>query len=92
MLIVVDVVGKSIPSAIDMANVESALKILSKMNISPNDTIQNLNLLLFENTSAEKFITLFIGELNLETKTFNYINAGYNPSILYRKGKNEIFC
>lgn len=90
LLVIADVVGKGIPSALIMANIQSALKVLSKMDISLIEIIQNLNLLVYENTSIEKFITLFIGKLDLKTKTFTYINAGHNPPIFFNKKSEQI--
>lgn len=61
LLVIADIAGKGIPSALIMLNVQYALKILSKMDISLVEIIQNLHLLVYENTAIEKFVTLFIG-------------------------------
>lgn len=89
LFVIADVSGKGIPSALIMANIQAGLKILSKMNLSLNYIIQNLNLLVFENTSPEKFVTMFLGKLNLRTKNFTYINAGHCPPILLRANGRE---
>lgn len=73
-----------------MANIQSALKIFSKMDVSLIEIIQKLNLLVYENTSIEKFVTLIIEKLELKTKTFYYINSGHNPPILLNKEREQI--
>lgn len=38
-------------------------------------------------TKSDKFITFFIGEVDLNQKTLKYINAGHYPPVLYQSGK-----
>jgi len=38
-------------------------------------------------TKAERFITFFVAEFNMKTRTLRYVNAGHNPPALARNGK-----
>ena len=40
---------------------------------------------MFEITESAKFVTLFYGKFNRSTKTLEYVNAGHNPPLHYRR-------
>lgn len=81
--VIADVSGKSIPAALLMSNVQSALKILIDFRLDLTDIIYKLNNQLCENTSTERFVTLFIGKLDLQSYKFEYVDAGHNPPIYF---------
>lgn len=87
LFVIADVSGKGIPSELIMVNIQAGFKILSRLKISLYEIIQYLNQMVYENTSLEKFVTMFIGKLNIHTKRFSFINAGQNPPFLMRNGK-----
>jgi sigma-B regulation protein RsbU (phosphoserine phosphatase) len=89
LVAIADVSGKGMPAAILMANVQAALKVLSASELKLDDLVNKLNNLVFNNTTPDKFITFFIGELNLKQKKFSYINAGHNPPIHFAKRDNK---
>lgn len=78
---VADVSGKGMPAALIMANIQSALKVSVDKSTDLLEITSNLNKLIFENTAADKFVTLFIGILNNLDNSFTYLNAGHNPAI-----------
>lgn len=81
LFVIADVSGKGMPASLIMANLQAALKVLSPLGLTLKQLIINLNRLIFQNTSADKFVTMFCGILNSEEHTFHYINAGHNPPI-----------
>lgn len=88
-LAIADVSGKGIPASLLMANVQSALHLLVKLDLSLDEIINKINYIIFRNTNAENFITFFLGKLNTSTLEFTFVNAGQNPPILYRKESDE---
>jgi sigma-B regulation protein RsbU (phosphoserine phosphatase) len=48
---------------------------------------QYLNVKVNQITKGEKFITLFLGVYNSETRVLRYVNAGHNPSLLLKDGQ-----
>ncbi len=89
LVAIADVSGKGMPAAILMANVQAALKVLSAATLRLDDLVNKLNNLVFNNTTSDKFITFFIGELDLKQKQFSYINAGHNPPIHFVTRNNR---
>lgn len=84
MVIIADVSGKGIPASLIMANLQSALRLLSKIDIGLKDIVLKVNDLLYRNTSADKFVTAFFGILDKKENYFTYINAGHNPPFLLK--------
>jgi len=73
------------PAALLMANVQASLRSLAPLKLSLTELILRMNLVVYQNTTADKFVTFFCGIFDCEQKSFNYINAGHNPPLLLRK-------
>jgi sigma-B regulation protein RsbU (phosphoserine phosphatase) len=80
-----DVSGKSVPAALLMANLQSALRVMIKQAISLSKIVSNINDLIYDNTDPDKYITFFMGILDTQQNNFEYVNAGHNPPFLWRK-------
>lgn len=82
-IVIADVSGKGMPASLLMANIQSAfhsfLRIYEELDFDLPEITSKLNSLIYDNTSADKFITFFWGILNNRDNTFKYINAGHNP-------------
>jgi sigma-B regulation protein RsbU (phosphoserine phosphatase) len=92
-LAIADVMGKGMPASMLMASLQSSLRILAPENISPAAVAQRLNGLFCHNIHLIKFITLFLGHYNPDTRVLTYCNAGHNPPLLLRmqdKGTDRI--
>ncbi len=87
---IADVTGKGISAALLMANFQANLRVFSKHCSSLVNLVTELNEVLFSSTKGEKFITLFVGLLNTETRVLKYINAGHHPPFVIIDGKVEI--
>lgn len=81
-----DISGKGIAAALLMANFQANLRgEVSKLD-NLGDFVQYLNVKVNQITKGEKFITLFIGVYNSETRILRYVNAGHNPPLLLKDG------
>lgn len=83
-LCVADVVGKSLPAALLMANFQASLKSLASQYLSPADVGKRLNDVLFANIPLHKFVTAFYGVVNIPERKLTFTNAGHNPPLLVR--------
>jgi sigma-B regulation protein RsbU (phosphoserine phosphatase) len=80
-----DISGKGIAAALLMANFQGYLRT---QMLEANDLkilIESLNDKVSNITKGDKFITLFLGVFNYETRVLRYVNAGHNPPILYNQ-------
>ncbi len=84
-----DVTGKGIPASLLMASVRSVLRTLIENDHPLRKTIDLVNRSIYRDTPIDKFITLFCGELDIQSHTFSYINAGHTDAfhIDYESGE-----
>lgn len=84
---IADVSGKGLPASLLMANLQALLRSFGPTTVSPALLCTQLNAILHNNTTANKFITFFYGVLNLATGCFTYTNAGHNPPVFFSSGE-----
>ena len=84
---IADISGKGVSAAILMANFQAILQSLIYQYRDLETFVFALNEAVFRITRSDRFITLFIGELNLKNNTLQYINAGHFPPFLIQNGK-----
>jgi sigma-B regulation protein RsbU (phosphoserine phosphatase) len=80
-----DVSGKGIPAALLVSTLHSALRLLLEGACFGPELFERLNRHILESSIASKFITMTLGELDLASGTFSYLNAGHNPGFLVRR-------
>ncbi|MGC1448976.1 MAG: SpoIIE family protein phosphatase [Candidatus Sulfotelmatobacter sp.] len=79
---IADVVGKSVPAALLMANVQAVVRAFATQSTSPSALCSRVNSVLCANIAVGKFVTLFYGVLDAERGSFHYTNAGHLLPIL----------
>jgi sigma-B regulation protein RsbU (phosphoserine phosphatase) len=77
-----DVSGKGIPAALLMSNFQANLHAHVHHISSLTSLVRLLNSKVYTSAKGEKFITFFIGKLNIKTNELQYVNAGHNPPFL----------
>lgn len=83
-VVVGDVSGKGVPAALLVSTLHSALRLLvERMSVCP-DLLSRLNHHILESSAPNKFITLFLGELDPASGELTYLNAGHNPGLVVR--------
>ncbi|GIV27369.1 MAG: hypothetical protein KatS3mg027_1183 [Bacteroidia bacterium] len=80
---IADVSGKGISAALLMSNIQAALHTALEFTHNLKDIVIQINKRVIENAKGEKFVSLFIGKINLQSRQLTYINAGHNPPILW---------
>jgi sigma-B regulation protein RsbU (phosphoserine phosphatase) len=81
---IADVAGKGLPAALLMAHLQASIRAFSGEETSPARVTAQVNQSLCRNSGISRFVTLFYGVLNTETRTLVFSNAGHNPPILVR--------
>ncbi len=84
---IADVVGKGVPAALLMANLQAFLKIICKQGMKLSEATGLINDLVSENITDGKFITFCWAVLSNADVTIEYVNAGHNPPLLIRREK-----
>ncbi len=83
VLSIADVMGKGVPAALLMSNLQAAIKAMGPAD--PRQISVRLNHLAFGLTGPGRLISLFYAVVNLETRTLNYTNCGQNAPLLVRR-------
>ncbi|MFI5403599.1 MAG: SpoIIE family protein phosphatase, partial [Planctomycetota bacterium] len=83
-LTIADVTGHGVGPALLMATARSALRVLVRAEPSLERLLFRLNNLLREDVHDGRFITLFLGSVDVAKGIFRNVGAGHTPPILCR--------
>ncbi len=87
---IADVVGKGIPAALLMSNLQAAVRAFASDVVEPRDLCQQVNRILCGNIAEGRFISFFYALLDAATGTLTYTNAGhYQPMLVRTDGTPE---
>jgi len=81
-----DVSGKGIAAALMMASLQASLR--GEATRAPENLaalVSNVNRLVYEASSANRYATFFYGQYNPANRALTYVNAGHNPPMLFHK-------
>lgn len=84
---IADISGKGVAAALLMANFQAMIQSLIYQYRDLETFVFALNQSVYRITNADKFITFFIAEIDTQTNTMRYINAGHYPPVLVNNGK-----
>ena len=82
MLCIADISGKGVAAALLMANFQANLRLLVRQQNDLKEMMAILNKAVFQITEGDKYLTLFIGVFNSNTRMLQYINAGHIPPMI----------
>jgi Serine phosphatase RsbU, regulator of sigma subunit len=83
--VIADVSGKGITAGLMMAGLQASFRIFCKNDPAPADLVSQLNDALKDTLPQSKFVTLFLGRLDLATGVIEYANAGHTPPLWVRR-------
>jgi serine phosphatase RsbU (regulator of sigma subunit) len=76
-----DVSGKSVPAALLMSNVMSALRAEAQHERVVEHSLERINRQIVESIEPGRFVTLFYGIVDPNTNWLRYTSAGHNPAL-----------
>jgi phosphoserine phosphatase RsbU/P len=80
-----DVSGKGTAAALLMSSLHAAVHAQAGSHDSLVDTISAVNRYLADNIPPNRFVTLFYAELDPDSGTVSFLNAGHNPPLIVHK-------
>ena len=83
-LSIADVVGKGIPAALLMSNLQAAVRAFATAAAQPAEICQQVNRILCGHIAEGRFISFFYCVIDDEEKSLVYANAGHYPPVLVR--------
>jgi len=82
-----DVSGKGMGASLLMSSFLASARVLYDSQREPGELASRLGRLLHATTDSGRFITGFLGSLDLASGELVYVNAGHPPGFLVREGK-----
>ncbi len=79
---IADVVGKGIPAALLMSNLQAAVRAFATDAAQPAELCQQVNRILCGNIAEGRFISFVYCTLDIDLGVLTYSNAGHYPPIL----------
>ena len=83
-LSIADVVGKGIPAALLMSNLQAAVRAFATEAAQPGELCHQVNRILCGRIAEDRFISFFYCVADADLGTLTYANAGHYPPILVR--------
>jgi sigma-B regulation protein RsbU (phosphoserine phosphatase) len=83
-LAIADVVGKGIPAALLMSNLQAAVRAFATDAARPHELCDQVNRVLCGHIAEGRFITFFYCIADADLGTLTYSNAGHFPPVLVR--------
>ncbi len=77
-----DVSGKGIPAALLMSDVLSMIRALRPFGLPPAELVERIHRHVLANTETERYLTLFLAEIDPVSHRMEYVNAGHPPGRL----------
>jgi phosphoserine phosphatase RsbU/P len=84
-LCVGDVMGKGMPAALVMSNLQALVKAFATAAAPPQRLCEQINRAVCGYLPEGKYITFFYGLFETASRRFTYANAGHNPPLLVRR-------
>lgn len=82
-----DATGKGMPAALLAAKCLSVLQALTEAQTEPGELLCHANKLLWEQFRGQgRFVTAFLGIVDLPSRRLHYARAGHNPPYLTQNG------
>ena len=87
---IADVVGKGIPAALLMSNLQAAVRAFASEVVEPRELCHQVNRILCGNIAEGRFISFFYAMLDAAAGMLTYTNAGhYLPMLVRANGVHE---
>jgi serine phosphatase RsbU (regulator of sigma subunit) len=84
-LVLGDIAGKGIAAALLMANLQANLRSQCANAEQPEQLLQSVNRLFYENTADNAYATLFYSEFDDRTCRLRYANCGHLPGLIVQR-------
>src|SRR5208283_1239529 len=83
-VIIADVAGKGIPAALLMSATAAAMRLEANHDRNMLEQVERLNTGIHSVSDADRFVTLFLAEIDSQKQKLRYVNCGHNPALLFR--------
>jgi len=90
LAVIADVEGKGVSSALVMSSLQATLRALVLHLHSLDEIAASLNRTILVDTRAQKYLSIFLGLIDVRRKGVHYINCGHVPPLIVRPNHDPI--
>jgi len=90
LVVIADVEGKGLSSAMVMSNLQATLRALVPDLQSLDNLAESLNHMILAGTRGGKYLTMFLGLIDIPRKAIDYINCGHVPPVIVRTEREPV--
>ncbi len=83
-VVIADVEGKGVASALVMSNLQATLRSLVLHLHSLDEIAELLNRMILTDRRGQKYLSIFLGLLDIRRRVIHYINCGHVPPVVVR--------
>jgi serine phosphatase RsbU (regulator of sigma subunit) len=89
-LVIADVSGHGLASALVMAGLRRLVRSCVEIHTDAADTFAIANRAVWDDTQMQRFVTAFLGRLDIATRQLSYTSAGHRSYLVQRSGEVQI--
>ena len=89
-LVIADVTGKGVPSALYMAVARTLIRAETAKGQSPAQVLQSVNELIISDNRSPLFLSVLYAALDTQTGVVTYASAGHNPPLCLRRESGAV--
>jgi len=90
LVVIADVEGKGVSSALVMSNLQATLRALVLHLHSLDEIAESLNRMILDDTRSQKYLSIFMGLIDMRRRGLHYINCGHIPPLIVRPDQAPI--
>jgi sigma-B regulation protein RsbU (phosphoserine phosphatase) len=90
LVVIADVEGKGVSSALVMSNLQATLRALVLQLHSLDEIAESLNRMILTDTRSQKYLSIFMGLIDVRRKGIHYINCGHVPPLVVHPGREPV--
>jgi serine phosphatase RsbU (regulator of sigma subunit) len=83
-VVIADVAGKGVPAALLMAATAAAVQLEVSEKRDMLEVVNRLNNGIHSISDGNRYVTLVLGEIDALNRSFQYVNCGHNPALLFQ--------
>ena len=89
-VVIADVAGKGVPAALLMAATAAAVQLEIRDKRDMLEVVNRLNSALHSLSDSNRYVTLFLADIDAPNKSLRYVNCGHNPALLFQAKTQDV--
>ncbi len=89
-VVIADVAGKGVPAALLMSATAAAVQLEASDKRDMLEVVDRLNNGIHSVSEGDRYVTLFLADIDARSRSLRYVNCGHNPALLFRAKTHDV--